>query len=560
MRIFILFFFCFYIGFTQIEYPKDYFRSPLDVPIVLAGTFGELRSNHFHSGLDIKTQGREGLEVFAAADGYVSRIKIEHFGYGKAIYITHPNGYTTVYAHLKELSPRLEQYIKQCQYDKENYAVEMYPAVGEYQVTKGEHIAYTGNTGSSGGPHLHYEIRDNDERPINPMLFGMDVKDTKPPRVLSVYAYTIGQNSQINDAQGRIKLRLIPAAGSDFNSEKITAYGEIGFGVMSDDQLDMANNRNGLYNIQTFTNGNKSLEIDFHRFSFAESKHLNRLIDYKYYKEENERIQKLFIEPNNPLSLYKEDYEKGYVNVIDSSSYVYKIRLRDYAGNESWVSIPIEGKIGENIKREEKFGNFEIFADQPAIIEEGNYKVSISAGTLYDDETINVKVSNDTLYLHEDIFPLQKNFNIEYDISAYKENDKDKLFIASLFGYYKRPSYLRTQRKENKLIAWTDDFGMFTLAKDLKPPTITAMNFQDKKWVSNQKTLVIKIEDELSGISDFRATVNGKWILMEYEYKKKTLTYNFDDGIVTDTENKLKLIVTDNVGNSSTFEATFFRK
>ncbi|SDB42380.1 Peptidase family M23 [Flavobacteriaceae bacterium MAR_2010_188] len=560
MRFLPLFLLSFYFSFSQIDYPKDYFRSPLDIPIVLAGTFAELRSNHFHSGIDIKTQGREGLNVYAAADGYVSRIKIEHFGYGKAIYITHPNGYTTVYAHLNQLSPRLEKYIKQCQYEKESYAVEMFPAPSEYPISKGELIALSGNTGSSGGPHVHYEIRDNNERPINPMLFGVEVADTKVPKILSVYAYTADENASVNNEQGRIKLRLTPAKGGDFNSEKITASGEIGFGVVSYDQQDMANNKNGLYNIQTFTNGNKSLEIDFHRFSFGETKNINRLIDYEYYKVDDNRIQKLFVEPNNPLSIYKDAYENGYLKIEDNASYIYKIRIRDFAGNESWVSIPIEGVANQSLISESTTGNLEILENQSTTFEEGNYKVTIPANTVYDNQMINAKVSNDTLYLHEDILPLRKNFSIEYDISAYKDSDKDKLYIASLYGYYKKPSYLRTQRKDDKLVAWTDDFGMFTLGKDLDKPKIQPINFQDQKWISNQNTLVIKIEDELSGISDFRATINGKWILMEYEYKKKTLTYNFDDSVISEAENNLKLIVTDNVGNSSTFEATFFRK
>jgi murein DD-endopeptidase MepM/ murein hydrolase activator NlpD len=198
MKKFLLLFLISVSVYAQSEYPQDYFRNPLDIPIVLSGTFGELRSSHFHSGLDIKTKQQEGLRVYAAAEGYVSRIKISHFGYGKALYITHPNGYTTVYGHLQKLSDRLERYIKNCQYDKESFEVEVFPTPDELPVEKNEIVAYSGNTGGSGGPHLHFEVRDNAERPLNPMLFGITAKDSKAPLVLGVYAYPKDDKAVIN--------------------------------------------------------------------------------------------------------------------------------------------------------------------------------------------------------------------------------------------------------------------------------------------------------------------------------------------------------------------------
>ena len=179
---------------AQVEYPTDYFRSPLDIPLILSGTFGELRTNHFHSGLDIKTKQREGLKVYDIADGYVSRIKVQNFGYGKAVYITHPNGYTSVYGHLQSYAPKIEAYIKALQYKNESYEVEIFPTADELVLTKGEVIAYSGNTGGSGGPHLHFEIRDKQERTINPLLFGLDIKDSKPPFLSHIYAYPFGEN------------------------------------------------------------------------------------------------------------------------------------------------------------------------------------------------------------------------------------------------------------------------------------------------------------------------------------------------------------------------------
>lgn len=548
--------------YAQSEYPQDYFKNPLDITLVLSGTFAELRSSHFHGGLDIKTQQKQGLKVYASAAGYVSRIKISHYGYGKAIYIKHPNGYTTVYGHLQKFSKRLEDYIKECQYDKESYEVEVFPNSEELLISENEIIAYSGNTGGSGSPHLHFEIRDNQERPMNPMLFGIDVKDTKAPFVIGVYAYPKDKNAVINGKNERVPLRLIPQKNGDYEVEKITAYGNIGFGVTTYDKQDLAPNNNGVSNIQTYFNGNTSLEIDFKRFSFDETKHIKRLIDYEYFKTNKSRIQKLFIEKNNPLSLYKNANDNGYVTVEDSTSSVYKIRIRDYKQNETWVSIPINGKY-EVLKQDQLESDPNkslVFSDQPTTLQKDNITVNFYKNTVYDDVLIDFKVYSDTLQLHKDVIPLQKNFYINYDISNYKKEDQNNLFIARLYGYYKKPSYVYTKRKGNILSAGSKTFGLYTLAMDTIAPTITPVNFQNKKWLSKYRYLKVKIEDELSGISKYRATVNGKWVLMEYDYKTNTLVHDFNDNIVKDTKNELKIIVTDNVGNSSTFEATFYRK
>ncbi|WP_430468363.1 M23 family metallopeptidase [Winogradskyella ouciana] len=562
MKKFLLFFLITSSVYAQSEYPQDYFRNPLDITLVLSGTFGELRSSHFHSGLDIKTQQKQGLKVYAAAEGYVSRIKISHYGYGKAIYITHPNGYTTVYGHLQKFSDRLEKYIKECQYDKESFEVEVFPSSEELIIAPNEVIAYSGNTGGSGGPHLHFEIRDNQERPMNPMLFGIEAKDSKRPFVSAVFAYPKDENAIINGKNERVPLRLIPQKSGDYEVEKITAFGNIGFGVTSYDKQDLAPNNNGVSNIETFFNGNKSLEIDFKRFSFDESKHIKRLIDYEYYKTKRSRIQKLFIQKNNPLSLYKDAYDDGYIRVEDSTSSVYKIRIRDFEGNETWVNIPVNGKYEKpnETLRDIDANKTLVYSNQPTTLQSGNVTVNFYENTVYDDVFIDFKVSSDTIHLHKDNIPLQKNFYINYDLSNYKVEHLDKIFIARLYGYYKRPSYVHTKRKGNILSAGSKTLGLYTLVMDTVAPTIEPVNFQNKKWLSKYRYLKVKIDDELSGISKYRATVNGEWILMEYDYKTKMLVHDFNDNIAKDTKNELKIIVTDNVGNSSTFEATFFRK
>ncbi|WP_313791415.1 hypothetical protein [Lacinutrix neustonica] len=389
----------------------------------------------------------------------------------------------------------------------------------------------------------------------------MDVKDTGKPIVSNVYAYPIGKHSHINGSNKKQKLRLIPQKSGDYKLEDLKAFGTIGFAVETVDRQDMAANNNGVYTISTFYNGLPNFEIDFRRFSFAETKHLNRLIDYEHYKEHDERLQKLFIEKNNPLSLYNNAIDQGYLSIAAGTSAVYQVKICDFKGNETVIDINIQGDetvpldVAEEIKTQ-----YYIQHSESTDLAEGNVSVHFPKDTFYDSFYMYFSVRNDTLILHKPTLPVKKTFTISYDISQYAEADLKQLYIAELLGWNNFPSYSSTKRKGNTLYTRTKDLGTYVLARDTVAPTITPVNFKDGSWLSKYRFLKVKIDDDLTGVSNYRATVNGQWILMEYDYKEKTLTYDFNDGVVHDTKNKLKVIVTDHVGNSTTFESTFFRK
>ncbi|MBI2281845.1 MAG: M23 family metallopeptidase [Bacteroidetes bacterium] len=276
------------IGFSQTleQYPKDYFRSPLDIPLILSGNFGELRNNHFHSGLDIKTQGVEGLKVYAIADGFVSRVKISPIGYGKIIYITHPNGYTSAYAHLQQFKGELAKEIKRYQYANETFEMDYYPPDTLLKVKKGDIIALSGNSGSSGGPHLHFEIRETvSEYAVNPLLFGFDIKDDVKPVIKSIILFPLNDTSFVNDKKVSQEFTV---TGTNGNYQLLTklpinVYGQIGVGINTFDQQSGASNQNGVYEVMLFEDNNLICKTELSSFSFDHTRALNSMIDYELY-------------------------------------------------------------------------------------------------------------------------------------------------------------------------------------------------------------------------------------------------------------------------------------
>ena len=546
---------------SQTQYPNDYFRSPLDIPMQLSGNFGELRPNHFHAGFDLKTNQKEGLNVYAVADGYVSRIKISTFGNGKCIYITHPNGYTTVYGHLQTAVGSIQEYIQKTHYKEKSFEIEIYLKPDELPVTKGQLIALSGNTGSSEGPHLHFEFRDTKtEFVINPLFFGFDkdIKDTKKPIISSLYVYPLDENTIVNQSKQPLLLNLSLQKDGTYLASKIKANGKIGFGINTVDFDDISFNKNGVFNVSTFLNGNQNYNYQFNTYSFDEMRFVNAFIDYSRYKKTGQRVQKLFMKTPYALSIVKTDSLHGIIPVEPNLASTYRIEVSDYYGNLNSVTVPIEYDSETPIVKEEPVtSKYLIRYDKDSNFEKDNMSVFFPAGTFYEDFNLNFDVKNNRIYIHEDTVPVHSNFTITIKDSTYSEALRDKLFIGKISGNNK--SYNATTRKNDVFTAKSKILGQFGLVLDTIAPTIKIAKPIQDKWISDLKTIQFTISDNLSGIKSYNGYLNGNWILFEYDNKTKKITHKFEDGIVAEGANDLKIEVVDNVGNSAIFETHFFR-
>ena len=306
--------------FAQNILPQNYFASPLEIPLELSGTFGELRYNHFHSGIDIKTQEREGFNVYASADGWISRIKVSAYGFGKVIYINHPNGYTTVYAHLLKFNNKINNYVESIQFQKESFEIDKILPPNKIKVKKGETIAFSGNSGGSEGPHLHFEIRNTKtEFPINPLLFNFKIDDTIPPVIQDVVC--------LNEKFEIIKTDFYKKSDTLFLPKKFAV------GIAVYDEMNCVNSKNGIYKIQIFQDSILFYKATLNTFSFNESRYVNAFINYNLLINKNIRYIQTCILPGNLLNIYNYFRNNGFVENYDNKIHSIQFEIFDFNGN-----------------------------------------------------------------------------------------------------------------------------------------------------------------------------------------------------------------------------------
>jgi hypothetical protein len=546
------------------DYSQGYFRNPLDIPVSLAGNFGEIRPNHFHAGIDLKT-GREGLKVHAAADGYVSRIKVSPTGYGKVVYITHPNGYMTVYGHLSRFSGALIQYVRDAQYGNKNYEIELFPKAGELPVHQGDVIALSGNTGNSGGPHVHFEIRDaKTEYPINPLLFGLNVPDTVKPVIRSIVIYPLGIDSRVNKSGKPVH---VPVSGTHKQTDLLPfeLTGACAFGIETSDRENKSG-ENQVYSIEMQCDGKTIYSAAMKTIGFAESRYVNAYSDFLEKKTNGKTIQRCFLVKNNPLDIYKEVVDSGRVFLKnDGSRHHFRFVVKDYSGNTRSAELECTGGAMPKIPSPALAQHSCL---QPFQLSRPDMQVEIPAGALYEDYTFvyipqntRLQPSYSTEYkLMNEAVPLQDNITIKLKTKGLDSLSARQAVIVkeekngslSSFGGSWSAGWMTTQTKE---------FGTYGIALDKTPPSL-ALSYPtaDKTGhahLGKGKQIQLIVSDNLSGLKNYAARIDGEWVLMEYEPKQKRLTIDTVDAGIVSGEHVLEVEAVDGVKNKSTLRLKF---
>lgn len=543
-------------------YPQNYFRYPLDLPPSTAGSFGELRPNHFHSGLDFKTNSTTGYPVHAVFDGYVSRLKVQFGGFGNAIYITHPNGYTTVYGHIERFSPEMEKVLRAYQYLQQSFEVDFNPDLTQLPVCKGDIIAWSGNAGASEGPHLHFEIRDTKtEETINPQLFGLTIPDRVPPTIYAIGIYHLNGNP----FSEKTPRQFIPVKGRNGNYHLIkpgiiNLSGEIGFGITTNDLNNVSQNHNGVYSIELKLDGKTVYTFAVERFAFDQTHAINAYIDYPEFLKAHRWVQKCFILPGSKISLYPQSINRGIINFDDDNVHDVEYVVKDVAGNASTLSIKVKSHHTENNGPVNKPNGILFHYDQVNEFSNDKVKVIITPGNLYDDvnfaySTLPKKPGTFSVVhrIHNIFTPIHDTYDLWIKPDSSIGKLTDKAVIVNAAGVYEGGSfddgYVKTQART---------FGDFYVKLDTAPPFIIPINISKGGNMAKSRGIFLRIGDKLSGIKSYTGKIDGKWVLMEWDFKTKILSYAFNNDIAAG-KHIFELSVSDNKNNISYFTADFYR-
>lgn len=551
---------------TQEKLPD--FAPPVKIPMQLSGNFAELRPNHFHGGIDIRTNGQTGLPVYAVADGYVSRISISPTGYGQALYVSHPCGYTSVYGHLESFSPELRDWVRSMQYEKNSYSINLFPSKDQFPVKKGQEIAKSGNSGGSGGPHLHFEVREtHTECPVNPLLLGFKVPDSKAPVVRSLWVYPLSDDSHVSGCtvSKGYDCALIEGVFRIKGNPTLTAYGKLGFGVDAIDYLDANWSKCGVFQIKIWVDSTFIYGFKLDKLDYENMRSVNSHVDYAKATLGGRRFHKNYVEPGNLLDIYDETSYRGIYNFNDGKLHKVTYQIDDAAGNRSKLIFSIQAGLPKKHAGKKCTAHFRW--NERNEYKTDDFEVVVPKGNLYDDMNFNYrheKFSDANLYsdLHfvgDEGTPIHNRCSIMIKADRVPE----RLLGKAVIGKYSPASRSMSSLGGSCHLGWMETtsstFGTFAIGIDTIKPSIRPLSIESKNKLTEPNRIRFVIKDDLSGIASYEGFVDGKWVLFEYDAKSHTIVYNFDNHLIRGKRHTFLLEVKDNVNNIGKYEASFYK-
>ena len=535
---------------------KEEFALPFDFPVLFSGNFAELRSNHFHGGVDFKTQGVTGKPIHAPANGYVSRVTVSPGGYGNALYVTHYNGYTTVYGHLDKFMPEIERLVRRRQYRDEVFAVDISFAQDEHPVQRGDIIALSGNTGYSFGPHLHFEIRETESNElVNPLLFYKKyVRDSKPPKATAVTLYPRPGVGAVNGKAVKAVRRI---AGSTVN-DTLSVWGEVGFAVKALDYMDDTSNNFGIYRTELFVDDSLLFSCTMDRVAFSENRLINAWVDYEAYYLHGEWYMRSHLLDNNPLRLLSVNDNRGWLRVDEERLYKVKYRLWDMHGNASTYTFVVKGKQCD-LPRINSAAAQHLCWDVDNELRDLGMRLKIPAGELFGDATLRVERTeqpgalSDRYALNASATPLWNGCELSIRMKQLPPAELiDKCYIRRLRG--KSGHGVGGKFKDGLMVAKITSLGSYEVAIDTVPPVVKPVN--EKNWRKSGH-LSFYISDSETGISSYKGYIDGEFKLFKFSSKNARLTCDLRAEGVPHGTHRLRLSVTDGAGNETIVEKVF---
>lgn len=539
---------------------SDAFDLPMHIKPQLAGAFAELRVNHLHSGVDFKTQKRVGVPIYAPADGWVSRIRISSFGFGNALYLGHENGFTTVYGHLQGYAEPIASIASTMQYKRESFELDTLLAVRRIPVSKGQLIAYSGNTGLSAAPHLHFEIRDTrTEETVDPLLWYCDrIKDDLPPKPYKLALYAINGEGVLSSGNSKVLVPVLKNKKGEWTTGTLpTAWGKIGLGLNAYDYMDDNTNQYGVCSIRLFLDDELIFQQDLSRFNFDQTRYANSLVDYEGWQRNHTWIMKSFVDPGNRLNVYPTLKDWGYITINEQKRYSFRYELMDRAGNSTTFSFTVQGQ--KRLVSQKVFTGRKLIFWVPNYISNNDFKLEIPAGALYRTLDFQYKQLPDTGYsdvfkVHNPFTPLQQPIQARFRIHKDILTDKRHYYLAKVAenGWI---SYVSGNYVNGWMEANLKDFGTYKVLSDTILPKISVPNLER---IAKNDVIRIRIADNASGIKSWRGSIDGKWALFALDGKSGWLSCVLDSNrVVTNREHELRLSVKDACGNENQFSSTF---